>query len=138
MNGYDFSAFKNVEVTGADMDAMTDAQLAVLYRQAEYCQAMIDADISKMREIVSKDMVFTHMSGKQQIRDEYFSDIERGRLKYYIIGIENPKIEVDGDSATIYFTSVLNANAYGTKGTFRMTGTHHYEKINGTWIVVNP
>ena len=56
---------------------------------------------------------------------------------YYTIGIDSPEITVSDDTATITYTSVLNANAYGAKGTFRMTGTHYYEKRNGTWIAVN-
>ena len=137
VNGYDFSRFKNVNITGAALSKLSDDELSVLFRQAEYCQAMTDADIDKMREIVSEDMTFTHMSGKQQTREEYFYDIEKGRLNYYTIGIENPTIEVNDNTAAITFTSVLNAKAYGARGTFRMPGTHHYEKRVGVWIAVN-
>ena len=90
-----------------------------------------------MREIVSRDMVFVHMSGKKQSRDEYFADIEKGRLVYYTIGIEDPVLNINGDKASITYTSVLNANAYGARGTFRMKGTHHYERKNDRWIMVN-
>lgn len=82
-------------------------------------------------------MIFTHMSGRQQTREEYFADIANGSLTYYTIGIENPVITVNGDNATIEYTSVLNANACGARGTFRMSGTHAYRKINGEWTAVN-
>ena len=134
---YDFTEFQNVEITGIDMAALDDEELSVLYVQARYCQAMTDADIETMIEIVSEDMVFTHMSGMQQSREEYFADIAKGRLNYFTIGIENPVVEVDEDSATVTFTSVLNANAYGARGTFRMKGKHHYERRDGHWIAVN-
>ena len=134
---YDFSVFDNVEITGINIDSLSTAERSVLYRQAEYCQAMTDADIDTMREIVSEDMTFTHMSGMIQSREEYFADIAKGRLNYFTIGIENPKITVNSDSASITFTSVLNANAYGARGTYRMKGTHHYEKRDGAWIEVN-
>ena len=137
MQGYDFSVFTNVEITGVDLSLLSQDELSVLYRQAEYCQAMTDADIDKMREIVSGDMTFTHMSGMSQSREEYFADIEKGRLNYFTIGIENPSITVDGDAAEITFTSVLNANAYGARGTYRMTGIHRYERRDGEWIAVN-
>lgn len=137
MSAYDFSEFKNVDITGCDVNSLSETEQAVLYTQARYCQAMTDADIDTMREIVSEDMIFTHMSGKTQSREEYFADIKKGRLNYYTIEIENPMIEVDGDTATITFTSVLNANAYGARGTFRMVGTHKYEKRDGAWIAVN-
>ena len=129
--------YTNIEVRGIDIDSLTEEQMEILLLQAQYCQAMTDADTDTMRELVSEDMTYTHMSGKTQTREEYFADIEKGRLNYYTIGIENPVIEVDGDTATIEYTSVLNANAYGARGTFRMSGIHHYEKRDGSWILVN-
>ena len=129
--------YTNIEVRGIDIDSLTDEQMEILLLQAQYCQAMTDADTDTMRELVSEDMTYTHMSGKTQTREEYFADIEKGRLNYYTIGIENPVIEVDGDTATIEYTSVLNANAYGARGTFRMSGIHHYERRDGSWILVN-
>ena len=137
MNAYDFSDFPNVELTGVDLSALDDEQLAVLYQQARYCQAMTDADTDTLREIVSPDAVFTHMSGRQQTREEYFADIESGALRYFTIGIDRPTVEVDGDAASVTYTSVLNANAYGARGTFRMGGTHWFEKRDGAWISVS-
>lgn len=137
MAEYDFSAFTNVEITGADLSAMSEEETAVLYQQAKYCQAMTDADTDTMEELVSEDMVFTHMIGRQQTRDEYFADVEDGSLRYFTIGIDSPVVEVDGDVASVTYTSVLNANAYGARGTYRMKGTHWFEKRNGDWISVN-
>lgn len=137
MKEYDFSAFTNVEITGIDLDSLSADALAVLYAQARYCQAMTDADIDAMRELVSEDMIFTHMSGMQQTREEYFADVADGSLNYFTIGIENPVIEVNGDKAQITYTAVLNANAYGARGTYRMKCTHHYERNGSQWIAVN-
>lgn len=136
--GYDFGEFPNVNITGIDFASLRDEELSVLYAQAKYCQAMTDADIEIMRELVSEDKTFTHMSGLQQTREEYFADVADGSLNYFTIGIADPVIMVDGDMAQLNYTSVLNANAYGARGTFRMKGTHHYEKRDGAWIVVNP
>ena len=137
MAEYDFSVFTNVELIGADLSEMSDDQLSVLYQQARYCQAMTEADTDTLREIVSEDAVFTHMSGRQQTREEYFADIENGSLRYFTIGIDSPVVEVDGDMASVTYTSVLNANAYGARGTYRMGGTHWFEKQDGSWISVN-
>ena len=134
---YDFSKINNVELINADLDSMDVEQLSVLYRQALYCKAMTEADIETMRELTSEDMTFTHMSGKKQTREEYFADVANGSLDYFTIGIDSPVVEVNGNSATVTYTSVLNANAYGAEGTYRMSGTHYYEKRNGSWISVN-
>lgn len=138
MTAYDTLSFPNVDITRLDLSSLTQEELAVLRQAARYCEAMTEADIDTMREIVSEDMVFTHMSGRQQTREEYFADVADGSLRYYTIGMEKPTVQVDGDRATVTYTSVLNANAYGARGTFRMKGTHHYEKRDGAWIAVNP
>ena len=92
MKNYIFSALTNVELINADLGSMTDEQLSVLYAQARYCQAMTDADIDTMRELVSEDMTYTHMSGMTQTREEYFADIADGSLRYFTIGMDSPKI----------------------------------------------
>ena len=137
MADYDFTVFANVKITGIDPDSLTKEELSVLYQAARYCQAMTEADIETMREIVSEDMTFTHMSGMRQTREEYFADVADGSLTYYTIGMENPEIEVDGDTAAVTYTAALNAKAYGARGTFRMKGSHYYENRGGAWIAVN-
>lgn len=134
---YDFSVFENVELINVKLSELTNEQLEVLYQQAKYCQAMTEADTDTLREMVTEDAVFTHMSGKQQSREEYFADIENGSLKYFKIGIDSPVVEADGDSGTVTFTSVLDANAYGAKGVYRMSGTHRFVKRDGKWFTDN-
>lgn len=132
---YDFSEFTNVKITGLDPAALTVEEQAVLYQQARYCQAMTDADTDTLRELVPENATFTHMSGRQQTREEYFADIESGALRYFTIGIEDPMVTVEDSRATVTFTSVLNANAYGARGTYRMPGTHHWALRDGVWLV---
>ncbi len=133
----DLSSFKNVKITGINVEALADDEMEVLYTQCRYCQAMVDANIDVLKEIVPPDVTFTHMTGMKQTRDEYFEDIKNGELNYYNIGIENPKIVVRGSDATITYTSVLDANAYGAKGVYRMNGTHRFKKVNGKWYSAN-
>lgn len=134
---YDFTAFTNVTLKGIDTSMLNEDELSALYQAARYCQAMTEADIGTMRQIVSEDMTFTHMSGMKQTREEYFADVADGSLTYYAIGMENPAVAVDGDVAAVTYTSALTANAYGARGTFRIKGTHYYQRINGEWIAVN-
>lgn len=134
---YDFSTFTHVTLTSIDVSTLNEDELSALYQAARYCQAMTEADIDTMREIVSEGMTFTHMSGKTQTREEYFADVSDGSLTYFAIGMENPVVEVNGDMAMVTYTSALTANAYGAQGTFRMKGTHYYQRIDGEWIAVN-
>lgn len=133
----DFSVFDNVEVTGIDLSELSADEQAILYQQARYCQAMTEADTETMTEITSLDMIFTHMSGRQQTREEYFADIADDNLQYFTIGIENPVVNINGSYASVSYTSVLNADAYGARGTYRINGTHWYEKQDENWIACN-
>lgn len=137
VNEVDFSVFNNVEITGIDLSDLSAEEQAVLYQQAKYCQAMTEADTETMTEITSPDMFFTHMSVRQQTREEYFADIANGNLQYFTIGIQNPVVNINGNYAPVSYTSVLNANAYGVKGTYRIDGTHWYEKQDENWIACN-
>lgn len=134
---YDFSTFTNVTLKGIDLNKLNEDERSVLYQAARYCQAMTEADIDTMREIVSEDMTFTHMSGRKQTREEYFADVADGSLTYYAIGMEDPVVEVKGDRASVTYTAALTANAYGAQGTFRMRGAHFYERRDGAWIAVD-
>lgn len=137
VNEVDFSVFNNVEITGIDLSDLSAEEQAVLYQQAKYCQAMTEADTETMTEITSPDMIFTHMNGRQQTREEYFADIANGNLQYFTIGIETPVVHINGSYASVSYTSVLNANAYGARGTYRIDGTHWYEKQGENWIACN-
>ena len=137
MNRYDLKDFPNVTVSGIDLSSLSEEAYSLLCVQAKYCQAMTDADIAALRSLAAEDMVFVHMSGRKQTREEYFADIAAGRLRYYSIGIENPVIHVQDGRGSITFTSVLNASAYGARGTFRMKGTHFYVRKYDSWLAVN-
>ena len=77
---YDFSVFTNVTLKGIDTSTLNEDELSALYQAARYCQAMTEADINTMREIVSEEMKFVHMSGMTQTCEEYFADVADGSL----------------------------------------------------------
>lgn len=133
----DFSVYTNLTITGLDATAMDAEQLAVLGQQLRYLQAMTEADVDTLREIVAPDRVFTHMSGMQQTPEEYFADIQDGNLRYFAVDVEDPVVEVEGNLASVTYGSVLHANAYGAQGSYRFGGTHWFEKRDGAWISIN-
>ncbi len=109
---YDLSSFTNVTVSGIDTADLGEKELSVLFQAARWCQAMTDGDTDTMRSTASSDMLFTHMSGRQQTREEYFSDMENGYLTYRKTGIEDPEIYIDGDLAVITYTAALDRNEH--------------------------
>ena len=69
---YDFREYSNVNITGVDLASLSDEQLAVLYAQAKYCQAMTEADIDTMRELVE----LYKATGNEEGRHKYEEKIK--------------------------------------------------------------
>ena len=119
-----------VKRVNADETAVLDTYKAVQ-------QAMIDQDIEVLDRIILDGTVFIHMSGKTQTKDEYFADIRDGRLDYQDYTMENAKVVIDGDNATLTCYVVLTANAYGAQGSWPFDVTAHFVRIDGTWHMTN-
>ena len=135
MSRDEFPRCPDVRVSGIDPDRLDEVRKEVLSVEERYCQAMVDADMATLRDLTSEAASFSHMSGLRQTRDEFFSDIADGSLRYFSIGIRKPLVEVDGDAATVTFTSVLDACAYGARGVFRMPVTHRWRRQGGRWLL---
>ena len=65
------------------------------------------------------------------------SELSEEEQDVFTIGIENPVVNISDNYASVTYTSVLNANAYGAKGTYRINGIHWYEKQGENWIACN-
>ena len=114
---------------------MTNEEKSVL----EVYNAIMDAMVAKDRAVLEKyyapDLIFTHMSGKKQTREEFFDDIVNGKLNYYKITTHKADVSVNGDTATVDYRHTLDALAYGARGAWTFNGTMFMRKINGDWVV---
>ncbi|KIR03635.1 hypothetical protein P261_02450 [Lachnospiraceae bacterium TWA4] len=133
----DFKQFSNIIISGVDTENLGEEEREVLYQYARYWQALTDADMEVLDEMIEDNSTFTHMSGRTQTKQEYLADIEDGSLNYTKVEIQNPVMTVEGDTATVNCTTVLTANAYGARGSWPFSGTRSFEKQNGTWKVIN-
>ena len=100
-------------------------------------QAMIDKDMDTLDKVIKAGTIFTHMSGKQQTKAEYFAEIKNGTLNYYGYHIADLHISVDEDHAVLSCTTTLDANVYGFSGSWDLHTNAYFEKTNGEWIYCN-
>ena len=122
---------------GLGMKRINTEEAAVLAAYQTVQQAMIDKDIDTLDRIYLDGTIFTHMSGKTQTKEEYFADIRDGSLDYQSYTMENTKIMIDGDEATLTSRVVLTANAYGAQGSWPFNVTAHLVRIDGEWHMTN-
>ena len=100
-------------------------------------QAMIDKDIETLDRIFLDGTIFTHMSGKQQTKEEFFGEIADGTLNYYAYVINDPQITVSGDEATLTASVTLTAKVYGASGDWTLPVNARFTKIDGVWYSHN-
>lgn len=116
---------------------LTNEEGTILNRYKEMQQAMIDKDIDKLNKIVKDGTTFTHMSGKNQTKEEYFEDIKTGALDYQSYTIENSSVSIEENKAILKARVTLTANAYGAQGTYPFNVSAYFEKVDGEWLYTN-
>ena len=98
--------------------------------------AMIEKDRAAMERYFDKDLIFTHMSGKKQTREEFIGEIMDGMLNYFKVDTKDYSINVDGDTARMKVTHTLTAKVYGISGSWTLGGENTYKKRSGIWVRV--
>ena len=98
--------------------------------------AMIKKDRAAMERYFDEKLIFTHMSGKKQTREEFIGEIMDGTLNYFKVDTKDYSIRVDGDTAHMKVTHTLTAKVYGISGSWTMNGDNNYKKRNGIWVRV--
>ena len=98
--------------------------------------AMIKKDRAVMERYFDEKLIFTHMSGKKQTREEFIGEIMDGTLNYFKVDTKDYSISVDGDTAHMKVTHTLTAKVYGISGSWTMSGENTYKKRNGIWVRV--
>ena len=98
--------------------------------------AMIKKDRAAMERYFDEKLIFTHMSGKKQTREEFIGEIMDGTLNYFKVDTKDYSISVDGDTAHMKVTHTLTAKVYGISGSWTMSGENTYKKRDGIWVRV--
>ena len=81
-------------------------------------------------------LIFTHMSGKKQTREEFIGEIMDGTLNYFKVDTKDYSIRVDGDTAHMKVTHTLTAKVYGMSDSWTLGGENTYKKRDGIWVRV--
>lgn len=121
---------------GGEAMASDEEQILAVYERMQ--QAMVDKDTDTLREMMGADTTVRHITGRTQTMDEWLSDVENEEMKYYSIEVTDPEIVIDGDTATLTCSNVIDARIYGSRGTWTLSGGAAFEKVNGEWVMAHP
>ena len=97
-------------------------------------KAMIEKDRAAMERYFDEKLLFTHMSGKKQTREEFIGEIMDGTLNYFKVDTKDYSISVNGDTAHMKVTHTLTAKVYDISGSWPMSVENIYKKRGGIWV----
>ena len=117
-------------------DTLYSDKFEILQLTRKLTQLMIEQDLKGLSEILDTHFTLTHITGYVQPKDEWFSDIESERMKYYSYNEVHTSVEIEGDRATFVGQNLLDARIWGTRNTWRLQQTMQLEKRNGKWIIM--
>ncbi len=118
------------------MDSIEDDKSQVLDVTRQLTELMIDKNTTAIDKIVDANFTLTHITGYVQPKEEWFSEIESERMKYYSYKEVKITVKIDGDKAIFVGQNLLDARIWGTRNNWRLQQTMQLEKRNGKWIIL--
>ncbi|MCP2025843.1 hypothetical protein L1276_000983 [Flavobacterium sp. HSC-32F16] len=97
---------------------------------------MIDRNITGLDKILDAAFTLTHITGYVQSKEEWFSEIESERMKYYSYTEVKTSVNIEGDKTVFVGQNLLDARIWGTRNKWRLQQTMNLEKRNGKWIIL--
>ena len=101
-----------------------------------FIQAIISKDKQGMDSFLDSSFVLIHMSGNEEPKSQYISDVMGGVLNYFHSKIINPQIKINNNYAEMNADVNLDAKVYGMKGNWTLHSRNTFIKKNGQWYFV--
>lgn len=119
-----------------ETDKTANIKLQVLEVTRQLTELMIERNTKQMNAILDANFTLTHITGYVQSKQEWFSEIESGRMKYYSYQEIKTSVTIDGDKAVFMGQNILDARIWGTRNNWRLQQTMQFEKQEGKWIIM--
>jgi hypothetical protein len=118
------------------MDSIEDDKSQVLDVTRKLTELMIDKNTTAIDKIVDANFTLTHITGYVQPKEEWFSEIESERMKYYSYKEVKITVKIDEGKAIFVGQNLLDARIWGTRNNWCLQQTMQLEKRNGKWIIL--
>ncbi|MFH6999626.1 nuclear transport factor 2 family protein [Flavobacterium sp. FlaQc-57] len=120
-----------------ETDKIDHNKSEILDLTRQLTELMIDKNIVEMNKILDSHFTLTHITGYVQSKEEWFSEIESERMKYYSYSEVKTSVNIDRNKAVFVGQNLLDARIWGTRNNWRLQQTMHLEKRNEKWIILN-
>jgi ketosteroid isomerase-like protein len=114
--------------TPADSDR---EEIVAAYRA--HLRAMTNGDTDALDDLLDDGFTLTHITGYQQPKAEWLSQMRAGRFVYHGVIEKNVAVDVEGDTARLVGRIVTEATVYGTHADWPLQFTMDYARDGDTW-----
>lgn len=102
----------------------------------ERMQAMADKDIAKLKNMICKDLVYTHSSARLDTKESLLGNMESGATVYTSVVPSDVKAQDLGDVVVLTGKAQISVVSNGNPNSFGVRFTDVYQNQNGTWRMV--
>jgi len=115
---------------------MSENGARIIALDKERMQAMMDKDISKLNNLLCKDLIYTHSSARLDTKQSLIGGMESGTSVYVSVEPSDVVAQDLGDVVVLTGRAQINVTANGTPNKFAVRFTDVYQNQNGTWRMV--
>jgi len=102
----------------------------------ERMQAMADKDITKLKNMICKNLVYTHSSARLDTKDSLLGAMESGATVYTSVVPSDVVAQDLGDVVVLTGSAQISVVANGAPNSFGVRFTDVYQNQDGTWRMV--
>ena len=102
----------------------------------ERMQAMADKNVARLKELLCKDLVYTHSSARLDTKESLIGAMESGATVYTSVKPSDVLAQDLGDAVVLTGAAQINVVSNGNPNSFGVRFTDVYHNQNGNWRMV--
>ncbi len=115
---------------------MSENGTRVIALDKERMQAMVDQDAAKLKNMICKDLIYTHSSARLDTKESLIGNMESGATVYKAC-TPSDVVALDlGDSVVLTGRADITVEAHGNPNSFSARFTDVWQNQDGTWRMV--
>ena len=102
----------------------------------ERMQAMADKNVARLKELLCKDLVYTHSSARLDTKESLIGAMESGATVYTSVKPSDVLAQDLGDAVVLTGAAQIKVVSNGNPNSFGVRFTNVYHNQNGNWRMV--
>ena len=115
---------------------MSENGARVIALDKERMQAMVDQDAAKLKNMICKDLIYTHSSARLDTKESLIGNMESGATVYKACTPSDVEAFDLGDSVVLTGRADITVEAQGNPNSFSVRFTDVWQNQDGTWRMV--